>query len=79
VTHVCTTGVVASVSAQRDGDIHIKVADGAGRFIIAEIIPGLRVLTPPPRVRVRVCGIRRYDDSHRRWELHPLESWSTAQ
>lgn len=77
-THVCTTGTVATVSTQADGDVHIKVVDARGHFIVAEIIPLLTVPHPVPKLSVRICGIRRYDDKHGWWEIHSAEDWSNV-
>lgn len=79
-THVCTTGRVADVSKQDDGDVHVRIVDGLGAFVILEIIPSLPLAVPREGRSVRACGIVRIDKGHRTreypegWpELHPVE------
>lgn len=75
-THVCTTGDVTLVKKEADGDIHIRVNETktSPAFIVAEIIPKLPVSKPKVGDHVKVCGIRRFDDTHGWWELHPVLS-----
>jgi hypothetical protein len=58
-----------------DGDRHIRIKDG-GTFVIGEIIPGLPVAgskTIRKGDRLTFCGIRRFDEQHNWWEIHPVE------
>jgi len=80
-THACTSGVVAFKAREADGDIHIRLTDSAGHYVVAEVIPRLPV--PPPKTgqHVQICGITRIDRKHRTkeysngWpELHPVLS-----
>lgn len=74
-THVRTTGVVAYVRREADGDVHLRIEDG-GAFIVAEIIPELPMTVPRRGEYVMVGGIRRYDDElgHGWYEIHPVEA-----
>lgn len=87
-THICTTGLVAVVRKEKDGDVHIRLEDGngSGAYLIAEIIPTLlpkmkaTIRTPKVSDWVEVCGITRIDRKHktreypRGWpEIHPVE------
>ena len=74
-THVQVAGTVTLVRLEADGDIHIRVSDAHGHFIVAEIIPAMPL--PPPRKgqAVVVFGIRRADNEagHGWAEVHPVE------
>jgi len=76
-THVRVSGVVTLVKREADGDVHIRLDDKHGHFIVAEIVP----YHPLPRPRfgqhIEVSGIRRFDDEygHGWWEIHVLEQW----
>jgi hypothetical protein len=88
-THVEVVGLVTLVKKEADGDLHFRLTDADGRFIVCEIIPTLipvaavdphsdePMLLERPSVgqRVRVRGIRRYDTWHRWSEIHPVEHW----
>ena len=73
-THVEVCGRVSLVRKEEDGDIHIRLSDDEGRFIIAEIVP-YRPL-PKPKLNQNICvlGIHRYDAEHGWDEVHPVES-----
>ena len=74
-THVCTTGTIALVKGEADGDLHIRVEDGKA-FIVAEAIPKLQPEweRPPHKGEVwTLCGITRFDKRHGWWEIHPIE------
>lgn len=85
-THVHVCGTVTLVKHEKDGDIHIRIADGAVRsrsrkrrraaFAVAEIVPYHPL--PAPRKGERVCvdGISRRDGVHRWAEVHPVEAIS---
>lgn len=80
-THVCTTGVVALVKKEADGDVHLRIEDGDGSnaFIVAEVIPTLlpknkgAIHIPKKGSWVEVCGITREDKKHGWSEIHPVE------
>lgn len=74
-THIKVEGKVALVKREADGDIHIRLVDGAGHFCVAEIIPLIKL--PAPRVgqTIVVRGIQRVDGKHKWGEVHPVESW----
>lgn len=77
-THVCTTGKVTLVKGEADGDIHFKVTDKTA-FIVAEIIPAVPLPKPVVGTTVEVCGIRRYDDLHKWYEVHPVLKLTTLR
>jgi len=64
-------GLVAQVVHEQDGDVHIRLTDGAN-FIVCEVIPELPMPSPHVGATVTLHGIVRYDGEHRWWELHPL-------
>lgn len=79
-THVELRGRVDYVGHEDDGDLHVRVVDSTGAFIVAECIPALpcrRSTGVPwvPRVgdQVTLYGITRHDPEHNWWELHPVE------
>lgn len=80
-THVCTTGLVALVKTEDDGDVHIRVedGDGAGAFLVAEIVSTLlpkdkhAIRVPKKGEWIEVCGISRWDAKHKWAEIHPVE------
>jgi hypothetical protein len=81
-THVCTVGYVGLRKKEADGDVHLRIDQtlpirGAVMprtgFIVAEVIPQLPLPTAFPFAeKVKVCGIRRFDDTHGWWEIHPV-------
>jgi hypothetical protein len=73
-THVEVIGRVTLVRDEADGDIHFRVADPRGRFVVAEIIPLIPLARPAIGQRVIVRGIRRWDSRHRWIEVHPVEA-----
>lgn len=84
-THVQVTGLVTLVAVEADGDLHVRLADPHGHFIVAEIPFGAPLNTADTRAQLRqvlrnggaitVFGIRRFDDDHGHgwWEVHPVE------
>src|ERR1700758_4352970 len=72
-THIQVTGKVTLVKHEADGDIHIKLEDGQGHFIVAECIPKLPCIPPKVGQIVIVEGISRYDGEHKWREVHPVE------
>jgi len=77
-THVETVGRIILVKNEADGDIHFRIADEHGHFVVCEIVPFHPLDKPQFGDLVRVRGIRRYDDTsgHGWWEIHPVESWT---
>ena len=75
-THICTSGTVAYVRKQTDGDLHFKITDGPV-FIIAEEQPDLKAKGTRPKKgqKITVCGVQRYDRMHKWQELHPVREW----
>lgn len=81
-THVCTFGYVGYRKKEADGDIHLRIDEtlpikGAimprTGFIVAEVIPQLPIDTSlKVGQKVKVCGIRRFDDTHGWYEIHPV-------
>lgn len=80
-THVETTGYVAYIKREADGDLHLRICDGMdakgmdrARCIVAECIPPLPCALPHRGDRVRLRGITRYDseNGHRWREIHPV-------
>ena len=72
-THVEINGEVKSCVAEKDGDTHIEIIDGA-KFVIAECIPKLPCsVVPNVGQTVTVRGISRYDRENRWYEVHPVE------
>lgn len=87
-THVCTTGTVTLVKQEADGDIHFRVDETKpilgsilpkSGFIVAEVIPQVPLAQPRVGMTVKVCGIRRYDDLHKWWEIHPVLNWERVK
>jgi hypothetical protein len=74
-THVEVDGRVSLVRSEPDGDMHFRLADREGRWIVCEIIPLIPLDRPARGMRVRVRGIRRWDGRHRWAEVHPVEAW----
>ncbi len=74
-THVQVEGTVTLVRTEADGDVHIRLTDGTGHVVICEIIPLIPLPHPAKGQRVRVRGIRRYDNErgHGFFEVHPVE------
>jgi hypothetical protein len=70
---VCTSGRLTYHRRQADGDVHLKLEDG-GTFIIAEVIKEIPLPIPRTGSRVEVCGITRYDKTHRWYELNPART-----
>lgn len=78
-THVRVCGLVTLVRKEADGDVHIRLADPAGAFVVAEIIPAIPLPRPKRRQRICVEGISRIDKGHGHWpEVHPVERWTVA-
>jgi len=73
-THVEVEGRVALVRHEEDGDIHIRLEDAQGRFVVVEVIPEISLTIPKVGDLVRVRGISRYDRQHHWWEIHPAEA-----
>jgi hypothetical protein len=78
-SHACVVGTVAFKAREADGDLHIRLTDDAGYFIVAEVIPRIPIVAPKTGQRVEICGITRIDRFHRTkeypdgWpELHPV-------
>lgn len=69
-THVTACGVVTLVKKEADGDVHIRLSDGAA-FLVVEIIPELPLPAPAKGARVCVSGISRIDKTHGWAEIHP--------
>lgn len=72
-THVQVEGLAAYVRRQADGDVHIRIEDGAGAFVVAEVVPWRPVATVRKGDRIRVFGIARWDTGHGWAEVHPVE------
>jgi hypothetical protein len=75
-THVQTQGTVALVKREDDGDIHIRLEDGNGHFIVAEIVPYHPLSAPALHACIVVRGITREDKTHKWSEIHPVEGWT---
>ena len=73
-THVTVCGTVTRVTAEADGDVHVRLSD-RGRFAILEIIPALPLQSPPRGQRICASGISRIDPAHRWAEVHPVLQW----
>jgi len=71
----CVVGLVGRVREEADNDIHFRVSDTAGRFVVAEIIEQIPLPRPKQGQRIEACGGVRYDKAHRWYELWPLLSW----
>src|SRR5438128_263124 len=80
-THVRVTGTVTLVKREADGDIHFRVSDNQGRFIVCEIVPYHQLPAPRLHQTVTVEGIHRYDNEagHGWDEIHPVEQWSLVR
>src|SRR5437870_5880897 len=74
-THVRVTGIVTLVKEERDGDIHFRLADEAGHFIVCEIVPYHPLERTKLGETVTVEGIHRYDMYHGWDEIHPVGQW----
>jgi hypothetical protein len=72
-THVSVCGQVTLVKREEDGDVHLRISDGAS-FIVAEIVPYNPLPAPKVGQWVRVAGISRQDKTHKWWEVHPVEA-----
>jgi hypothetical protein len=79
-THVRITGVVTLVRNEADGDLHFRVSDGHGHFVVCEVVPYHRLPAPQKGQAVVVEGIHRYDaEAGHGWdEVHPVERWTEA-
>jgi hypothetical protein len=79
-THVQVAGTVTLVRHEADGDVHIRVSDEHGHFIVAEIIPLIPLAAPKVGQGIAVFGIRREDNErgHGWSEVHPVERWLEA-
>ncbi len=83
-THVEVEGHVLTVANEADGDVHFRIGDRQGRFVVCEIIPTLTPVGHPfarPKVGqlIRVRGIRRVDSAHQWSEVHPVEFWEVIR
>jgi hypothetical protein len=76
-THAAVTGKVTYVSAESDGDYHIRLTSPSGRFIVAECIPQLPCPHPKVGQTITVKGITRWDPEHSWNEIHPVEMITT--
>lgn len=72
-THVVVEGIVLRTYYAGDGDLHIRIQDDQGNRLTCEAIPGLKVLRPRSRSRVKIYGISRIDTFHKWPEIHPVE------
>jgi hypothetical protein len=75
-THIEVVGTVTLVEHEGDGDVHFRVADQQGRWIVCEIVPYHR-LRPPVKGEVLIVRwIHRYDNEvgHGWDEIHPVEA-----
>lgn len=73
-THVCAEAPIVYSRKMKDGDHHITLDNGKAK-VVAEIVPEIplkRVGKTKPDEIAKVCGIRRYDDKHKWWEIHPV-------
>lgn len=77
-THVQVAGTVTLVRREADGDIHFRISDDKGRFVVCEIIPAISMAAPLKGQAVVVFGIRRVDTEHGWPEIHPVEKWIEA-
>jgi hypothetical protein len=68
-THVAVCGQVTLAKREDDGDIHLRISQGAA-FIVAEIVPYHPLPMPKLHSWVRVAGISREDKTHRWFEVH---------
>jgi hypothetical protein len=76
-TYIEIRGIVTTVRIhEKDGDTHFRVADLHGHDIVCEIVPSIPLEIPKVGNRVIVQGMRHFDDWHKWWEIHPVESWS---
>src|SRR6267142_1807744 len=76
-THVCVRGKATEIKREDDGDLHVRLEDPDGNFVIVESIPALKVRGTAPKVGewAKACGIVRFDKKHGWSELHPVERW----
>lgn len=76
--HVVAEGYVAEMRvAEDDGDLVFKLVEDPSRpspFVVCEIVPPSRLEMPRVGSRVRVFGVRRFDDKteHQWYEVHPV-------
>lgn len=79
-THIEVRGQVVYVRAEADGDMHIKLAVPfkPNLFIICECTPKEPCVKPAVGADIIVRGISRRDPEHGWWEIHPVESWTSA-
>lgn len=79
-THVQVAGTVTLVRTEADGDVHFRVSDAHGHFIVCEIVPYHPLERPRIGQAVVVFGIRRADNEagHGWAEVHPVERWIEA-
>lgn len=55
-----------------DGDMHINVTDSSGTLMTAELIPEYWLTVPKVGTIVDLWGIRRFDEAHGFYEMHPV-------
>lgn len=82
-THVEVRGTVVYARIEDDGDLHIRLADPwrtgtVYPFVIAECIPSMPCVKPAVGADIIVRGVSRHDPEHGWWEIHPVESWTSA-
>ncbi len=76
--HVVAEGYVAEMKvSEDDGDLVFKLVEDPAKpspFVVCEIVPPSRVEMPRVGSRVRVFGVRRFDDKteHQWYEVHPV-------
>lgn len=75
-THVQVTAIVEDVFPEKDGDTHIVLVPKLHQkiFAVAECILELPCQKPKKGQTITVKGISRYDNVHKWWEIHPVES-----
>lgn len=80
-THVRISGMVTLVKREADGDLHFRVSDPHGHFVVCEVVPYHPLPTPRKGQTVVVEGIHRYDsEAGHGWdEVHPVERWVEAR
>jgi RPA family protein len=79
-THVRIVGTVTLVKREADGDVHFRVSDAHGHFVVCEMVPYHVLARPRLGQAVVVEGIHRYDNEagHGWDEVHPVERWTEA-